>query len=80
MALYELSKVAAIIWSILLLLTISGCERSTSETSAPVETIVASTVHAPQDGVEAPFVPETSQARRFHQFTRRVRHHHAGPR
>lgn len=80
MAPYKLSKRAAIICSVLLLLTISGCERSTLEASAPAETIAASTVHTPQNGMEAPYVQETSQARRFHLFSRRVRHHGAGPR
>jgi hypothetical protein len=55
------SKEAVIICSVLLLLTISGCERSTLEASAPTETIAASTVHTLQNGMEAPYVQETSQ-------------------
>jgi hypothetical protein len=62
------------------LLATAGCQHSPREESAPVENTGLISVYAPQDGIEAPFQPEASRARRFHVFARRVRHRHAGPR
>jgi len=80
MATYYRSKAIAVGWGVLLLLTIAGCERSAPQAPAPVDTTAAATMYAPQDGIEVPFVPETSRARRFHLFARRIRNRHAGPR
>ena len=62
------------------LLMIVGCQHATMEASAPVDASDVTTMYVSQDGVEAPFVPEASPARRFHLSTRRIRHRHAGPR
>jgi hypothetical protein len=49
-------------------------------TPAPAETTAATRMYLPQDGVEAPYIPESSRARNFHLIARHVRHRHAGPR
>ena len=77
---YDLSKAMVVGWGVLLLWMAAGCERSALQASASVDTAAASSEYAPQDGVETPFVPEASHARRFHVLARRIRHHHAGPR